>query len=47
MNTLLYHDCLGHQELENVAPDGRNGFIGSCGSGAGGGWDGIMPIRLA
>ena len=22
MNTLFYYDCLGHQELENIAHDG-------------------------
>ena len=27
MNTLLFYDCLGHQELENIAHDRRGVFI--------------------
>ena len=26
MNTLFYNDCLGHQELENIAYDGQGVF---------------------
>ena len=27
MNRLFHFDCLGRQELENIAHDGRGGFI--------------------
>ena len=27
MNTLFYYDCLGHNELENIANDERGGFV--------------------
>ena len=27
MNTLFYCDCLGHNELENIANDERGGFV--------------------
>ena len=26
LKTLFYYDCLCHQELENIAHDGRGGF---------------------
>ena len=27
MNTLFYYDCLGHQELENIAHDGLKSLM--------------------
>ena len=41
MNTLFYYNCLCHQELENIAHDGRGVFRNRvCVAG----W--VIPLRL-
>ena len=44
MNTLFNYDCFGHQELENIAQDGRGVFRNRVCVAGYGGW--VIPLRL-
>ena len=41
LTVLFYYDCLGHQELENIAHDGCRLFIEFVWWTTGGGWHGM------